>query len=71
MQTCPALRYLLPTMSAAAAWTSASAATITGAWPPSSIVARFMWAPASAASCLPTCVDPVKLTFRITGCGMR
>ena len=33
---------------------SASSATITGAWPPSSIDTRFMCWPASAASCLPT-----------------
>ena len=38
----------------AATSTSASSNTITGAWPPSSIVTRFMCWPASAASCLPT-----------------
>ena len=43
----------------------------TGAWPPSSIVMRFMCWPASAASCLPTGVEPVKVTLRITGCGIR
>jgi hypothetical protein len=35
-------------------FTSASSATITGAWPPSSMVTRFMCAPASApAACRP------------------
>ena len=48
-----------------------TAATITGAWPPSSMVTRFMCWPASAASCLPTGVEPVKVILRITGCGIR
>ncbi len=39
---------------------SASSNTSTGEWPPSSIVPRFMCAPASAASCLPTGTEPVK-----------
>ena len=51
--------------------TSASSKTKAGAWPPSSIVARFMCWPARAASCLPTGVEPVKVILRITGCGMR
>jgi hypothetical protein len=55
----------------AASSISASSKMITGACPPSSIVTRFMWLPASAASCLPTAVDPVKLIFLITGCGIR
>ena len=42
-----------------------------GAWPPSSIVTRFMCAPASAARCLPTATEPVNDILRITGCGMR
>ena len=42
-----------------------------GAWPPSSMVARFMWLPAKAASCLPTAVEPVNEIFRMTGCGIR
>ncbi|MCY1304313.1 hypothetical protein D9M70_540600 [compost metagenome] len=70
-QTCPALRYLLPDMIATACSMSASSVTMTGAWPPSSIVARFMCWPASAASILPTGVEPVKDILRITGCEIR
>ena len=55
----------------AATSTSASSNTITGAWPPSSMVTRFMCAPAIAASCLPTTVEPVNEILRITGCGIR
>ena len=46
---------------------SASSNTITGEWPPSSQVPRFMYWPASAASCLPTGTEPVKLTLRTMG----
>src|SRR6516165_8624504 len=35
------------------------------------MVMRFMWAPASAASCLPTAVEPVNETLRMTGCEIR
>ena len=42
-----------------------------GAWPPSSMVTRFMCSPASAASCLPIGVEPVNEILRMTGCGMR
>src|SRR3546814_4739179 len=42
-----------------------------GAWPPSSMVMRFMCWPASMARCLPTGVEPVKVILRITGCGIR
>ena len=28
-------------------------------------------APAKAASCLPTAVEPVNVTFRIIGCGIK
>ena len=71
MHTWPALRNLAPPEAFTASATSASSATITGAWPPSSIVTRFMCAPASAASCLPTGVEPVKVTLRMIGCGIR
>ena len=71
MQTWPALRNLLAAIALAATSTSASSKTITGAWPPSSIVTRFMCWPASAASCLPTTVEPVNEILRITGCGIR
>ena len=42
-----------------------------GAWPPSSMVTRFMCAPARAASCLPTGVEPVNVTFLMIGWGIR
>ena len=35
------------------------------------MVTRFMCAPASAASCLPTGVEPVKVIFLMIGCGIR
>ena len=70
-QTWPALRNLAVAICRAAASTSASANTSTGAWPPSSMVARFMCWPASAASILPTGVEPVNVTLRITGWGIR
>ena len=71
MQTWPALRYFAAARIFAADDTSASLNTIAGAWPPSSMVARFMCRPARAESCLPTLVDPVNEILRITGCGMR
>ncbi|KAG1243751.1 hypothetical protein G6F65_022210 [Rhizopus arrhizus] len=52
---------------AAARSTSASSNTSTGEWPPNSIVTRFMCAPASAASCLPTGTEPVNDTLRTIG----
>ena len=71
MHTWPALRNLAPPSVLTASSRSASSHTITGAWPPSSIDTRFMCWPASAASCLPTGVEPVKVILRIVGCGMR
>ena len=71
MQTCPALRYFAADRIFAADVTSASLNTIAGAWPPNSMVARFMCRPASAESCLPTTVEPVKEILRMIGCGMR
>ncbi|KAG1525551.1 hypothetical protein G6F51_014361 [Rhizopus arrhizus] len=71
MQTWPALRNLAPPEALTASSTSASSATMTGAWPPSSIVTRFICRPASAASSLPTGVEPVNVTLRITGWGIR
>jgi len=70
-QTWPALRNLLALRILTAVSTSASANTIAGAWPPSSMVTRFMCWPASIASCLPIAVEPVKEIFRMVGCGMR
>src|SRR6516225_6046872 len=34
-------------------------------------MAGFMWPPAIAASLLPTAIEPVKVTSRTAGCGMR
>ena len=48
MQTWPALRYFAADRIFAADVTSASLKTIAGAWPPNSMVARFMCSPASA-----------------------
>ncbi len=50
---------------------SASSNTSTGAWPPSSMVARFMWLAASALRCLPTGTEPVNETLRMIGFGIR
>ena len=70
-QTCPALRNFAAASCLVAAATSASSNTMAGAWPPSSIVTRFMWRPAKAASSLPTAVEPVNEILAMTGCGMR
>ncbi len=40
---------------------------ITGAWPPSSIVVRLHVSAASLSRCLPTAVEPVKLSLRMIG----
>src|SRR6185312_3887847 len=69
MHTWPALRNFEPARTLTARSTSASSNTIAGAWPPSSMVIRFMCLPASEASSLPTAVDPVKEIFRIDGWG--
>ena len=71
MQTWPALRNLNGTSIATAASMSASSQTITGAWPPSSMVLRFISSAALAASCLPTATEPVKLILRTTGLWIR
>ena len=39
--------------------------------PPNSIVTRFIYFPANEANCLPTAVDPVKVTFLTIGCGIK
>src|ERR1700733_3895477 len=44
---------------------------ITGAWPPSSMMAGFICAPAMADRCLPTGTEPVNVTRRTDGCGIR
>ena len=71
MQTWPALRNLAAPAVFRASAMSASSARMTGAWPPSSMVTRFMCWPAKAASCLPTGVEPVKVILRISGCAIR
>ena len=71
MHTWPALRNLKAPIIFAAPSTSASSKTSTGEWPPSSMVARFMWLAASALRCLPTGTEPVNEILRMTGCGMR
>ena len=71
MHTWPALRNLCGTRIFTAWSMSASSHTITGAWPPSSIVARFISEPARAANCLPTATEPVKEILRTMGECMR
>ena len=66
-QVCPALRYLETMAPCTAASISASSNTINGALPPSSIEVRFTVAAHSAINCLPTGVDPVKVTLRTIG----
>src|ERR1700722_9435038 len=56
---------------AAVAIGSTSSQTITGEWPPSSMITGFMCAPAIADKCLPTGTDPVNVTSRTEGCGIR
>ena len=71
MQTWPALRYL-PAAAISAVFTgSASSNTITGEWPPSSMVARFMPSAASFARCLPTGIEPVNEILRMIGDASR
>src|SRR5205809_956761 len=45
---------------------SQSSKISTGAWPPSSIVTRVMLSAHRRMRCLPTLVEPVKLTLRMT-----
>ena len=49
---------------------SQSSKISTGAWPPSSIVTRVMLSAHSRIRCLPTSVEPVKLTLRMTRLAM-
>src|SRR5229473_6189390 len=71
VHTWPALRDLPITEVAAVATGSTSSHTITGAWPPSSMMAGFICSPASDAKRLPTGIEPVNVTNRTAGCGMR
>ena len=71
MHTWPALRNLNAAVIFAAVSASASSNTSTGAWPPSSMVVRFMYCAASAARCLPTGTEPVNEILRTSGEGIR
>ena len=63
-QVWPELRNLEAMRPFTAAGMSASAKTIKGALPPSSIEVRFMVAAQSAVSFLPTAVEPVNVSLR-------
>jgi hypothetical protein len=65
VHTWPALKNLAWAALRADFTGSASAQTMTGAWPPSSIRHGFMTSPAWAARSLPTGTEPVKATRRI------
>src|SRR3546814_5721818 len=67
MHTCPALRNFCQTTRSSVASRSQSSKISTGAWPPSSIVIRFTPSAARRIRCLPTAVEPVKLTLRMSG----
>ena len=67
VQTCPALTILARAALLAALTGSASAQTMTGACPPSSMWTGFITWAASPARCLPTGMDPVKAMNLILG----
>src|SRR5687767_8966582 len=67
MQDCPAEVNLNAMVDVTAAPTLPSAHRMTGAWPPSSKVQRLRSGAASFANSLPTRVEPVKVTLRISG----
>ena len=67
MHTWPALRNFAEAAALALATGSASAWTMTGAWPPSSIETRLIPAAHWASTFLPTPTEPVSETLRITG----
>ena len=71
MQTWPAFRYLPAALISAVFSGSTSSNTTTGAWPPSSMVARFMPSAASLARCLPTGTEPVKEILRTASLRIR
>ena len=66
-QIWPALANLARTSTSAAASGSTSPHTITGAWPPSSIVTGLIREPAAAARRLPIGMEPVKVILAISG----
>jgi len=67
MQTCPALRNFEATITFSTCSTSTSSNTSTAACPPSSMVVRLQSSAASFMRCLPTTVEPVKLSLRMIG----
>jgi hypothetical protein len=67
MHTCPALRNLAAAARSAVRSTSASSKTSTGACPPSSSVVGLTCRAASAPTVIPTGVEPVSDTLRMTG----
>ncbi len=70
-QTCPALRDFATAETSPARSGSTSPHTMTGAWPPSSMIDGFICWAARLARCLPTGTEPVKVTRRTVGCGIR
>jgi hypothetical protein len=70
-QTCSALRILATASVSTARSRSQSSNRITGAWSPSSIVVRFIVSVHSRIRCLPTAVEPVKLSLRMIGLASR
>ena len=70
-QACPALRNLCPTSMGTNRSRSASAHTMTGACPPSSIVVRLNPSAHCRASVRPTPTEPVKDTLRMTGLAIK
>ena len=67
MQAWPVLRNLTSAAPRAACAGSASGNTMNGACPPSSSDTRLMCPAAPPASCLPTSVEPVKVSLRTAG----
>jgi hypothetical protein len=71
MQICPWFMKPPKLAAAAASSRSASARTISGAFPPSSSRTRFRCRALVSAMIRPTRVEPVKLIRRTAGCSMR
>ena len=67
MHTWPALRNFDATIVFSTCSTSTSSNTSTAPCPPSSMVVRLQSSAASFMRCLPTTVEPVKLSLRMMG----
>ena len=67
----PTRRYLIATAPSTAASRSASSKTTKGALPPSSKDTRLRECAAACMSCFPTSVEPVKASFRTSGCAAK